>query len=128
MLASVTTGPLPFRAQATGDLAAAPCAPPRDAVRGQLSASGMARSLRRVAAHVTTRPKPRSRPSRSRPEAACPIRPGEPCSLCFPGATGPQDCGLVYLVGDDEELAAELNTRRADVNRRRREEREARSA
>lgn len=34
----------------------------------------------------------------------CPIRDGEPCSLCFPGATGPQDCGLVYLVQSDDEL------------------------
>lgn len=34
----------------------------------------------------------------------CPLRPGDPCSLCHPGATGPQDCGLVYLVMDDEEL------------------------
>ncbi|MFV0452481.1 MAG: DUF6767 domain-containing protein [Propioniciclava sp.] len=25
------------------------------------------------------------------------------CSLCQPGATGPQDCGLVYLVMDDDE-------------------------
>lgn len=34
----------------------------------------------------------------------CPIRPGEPCTLCVPGATGPQDCGLVYLVMGDQEL------------------------
>ena len=34
----------------------------------------------------------------------CPLRPDDPCSLCQPGATGPQDCGLVYLVMDDEEL------------------------
>jgi hypothetical protein len=37
---------------------------------------------------------------------------GEPCTLCFPGATGPQDCGLVYLVQDDPEMAAELAGRR----------------
>lgn len=47
-----------------------------------------------------------------RPEAQCPIRVGEPCSLCFPGATGPQDCGLVYLVRDDEEMREELADRR----------------
>jgi len=34
----------------------------------------------------------------------CPLRPGDPCSLCQPGASGPQDCGLVYLVMDDPEL------------------------
>ncbi|MFV0464420.1 MAG: DUF6767 domain-containing protein [Nostocoides sp.] len=42
--------------------------------------------------------------TRRRPEPRCPIRVGEPCTLCFPGATGPQDCGLVYLVMDDDEL------------------------
>jgi hypothetical protein len=47
----------------------------------------------------------------------CPIRTGEPCSLCVPGATGPQDCGLVYLVQDDPEMAAELAQRRAAVRR-----------
>lgn len=34
----------------------------------------------------------------------CPIREGDPCTLCVPGATGPQDCGLVYLVMSDPEL------------------------
>lgn len=34
----------------------------------------------------------------------CPLRPDDPCSLCQPGVTGPQDCGLVYLVMDDPEL------------------------
>ncbi|GAB3714959.1 DUF6767 domain-containing protein [Mariniluteicoccus flavus] len=43
----------------------------------------------------------------SRPEARCPIRPGDACSLCHPGASGPQDCGLVWLVKNDPELAAE---------------------
>jgi hypothetical protein len=38
----------------------------------------------------------------------CPIR-DEPCSLCFPGATGPQDCGLVYLVQSDPQLREELH-------------------
>ncbi len=36
-----------------------------------------------------------------RPEPRCPIRIGEPCTLCFPGAQGPQDCGLVHLVQSD---------------------------
>ena len=34
----------------------------------------------------------------------CPIRPGEPCTLCQIDVTGPQDCGLVYLVMTDDEL------------------------
>lgn len=49
----------------------------------------------------------------TRPAARCPIRPGDPCSLCMPGVTGPQDCGLVYLVQDDPEMAAELAARRS---------------
>lgn len=34
----------------------------------------------------------------------CPIRTREPCTLCVPGADGPHNCGLVYLVQDDPEL------------------------
>jgi hypothetical protein len=45
----------------------------------------------------------------SRPEARCPIRPGEPCTLCQVGVTGPQDCGLVYLVMGDDELRESLH-------------------
>lgn len=37
-------------------------------------------------------------------QAKCPIRPGDPCTLCVPGATGPQDCGLVYLMMNDPDL------------------------
>ncbi len=40
----------------------------------------------------------------SRPTPRCTVRAGAPCALCFPGATGPQDCGLVYLVISDPEL------------------------
>ncbi|HLS44851.1 MAG TPA: DUF6767 domain-containing protein [Ornithinicoccus sp.] len=58
--------------------------------------------------------------ARRRPVPMCPIRTGEPCSLCFPGATGPQDCGLVYLVQDDPEMAAELARRRTALRRRER--------
>lgn len=58
--------------------------------------------------------------TRSAPEALCPIRPGEACTLCFPGANGPKDCGLVYLVQDDEELAALVNAQRAEFNRKKR--------
>lgn len=39
-------------------------------------------------------------------EARCPLRPADKCSLCFPGANGPQDCGLVYLMREDDELRA----------------------
>lgn len=53
-------------------------------------------------------------------EAKCPIRPGEPCSLCYPGATGPQDCGLVWIVSNDPELAAEwARNRREEAARKR---------
>nr|MDT0658367.1 DUF6767 domain-containing protein [Micromonospora sp. DSM 115978] len=52
-----------------------------------------------------------ARPAR-RPEPKCPIRPGEPCTLCLPGATGPQDCGLVYLVMSDDELRTGLRRTR----------------
>jgi hypothetical protein len=41
---------------------------------------------------------------RARPDAKCPLRPDEPCTLCQLSVTGPQDCGLVYLVMGDEEL------------------------
>lgn len=47
-------------------------------------------------------------------EAPCRIRLGEPCRLCMPGATGPQDCGLVYLVLTDPDLSGELARMRAD--------------
>jgi hypothetical protein len=45
---------------------------------------------------------------RTLPEAKCPIRLGDPCSLCLPGASGPQDCGLVYLVMSDPDLRDRL--------------------
>jgi len=52
-----------------------------------------------------------------RPQPKCPIRAGEPCTLCFPGADGPQNCGLVYLVQSDPEMreqwAAKVAERRA---------------
>lgn len=46
------------------------------------------------------------------PVPKCPIRIGEPCTLCVPGASGPQDCGLVYLVFSDPDLREELRLRR----------------
>ena len=51
---------------------------------------------------------------RSVVEPRCPIRLGEACSLCTPGATGPQDCGLVYLVMEDTDLREELARMRAE--------------
>lgn len=50
--------------------------------------------------------------------AQCPIRPGDPCSLCQPGATGPQDCGLVYLVMDDPDLREQWVANRATLKAR----------
>lgn len=47
--------------------------------------------------------------------AKCPIRLGEPCSLCVPGVTGPADCGLVYLVMNDPDLREELNRLRREL-------------
>ena len=46
---------------------------------------------------------------RTQPEAKCPMRPGDQCSLRVPGASGPQDCGLVYLVMSDPELRERLH-------------------
>ena len=43
---------------------------------------------------------------RRRPDPRCPLRPDDPCTLCQPGATGPGDCGLVYLMMADEDLRA----------------------
>ena len=41
-------------------------------------------------------------------EPLCPIRVGDHCSLCHPGASGPDTCGLVYLVMADDALREEL--------------------
>ncbi len=51
---------------------------------------------------------------RTVPDAQCPIRPGDACTLCQPGATGPADCGLVYLVMSDPDLREELSRVRRD--------------
>lgn len=50
---------------------------------------------------------------RRRPDAQCPIRPGEPCTLCQLDVSGPQDCPLVYLVMSDPDLREELHEHRA---------------
>jgi len=57
-----------------------------------------------VAAH----PVRRTVDSVGRPVPQCPIRLGEPCSLCEPGVTGPEDCGLVWLVMTDPDLRERL--------------------
>lgn len=44
----------------------------------------------------------------ARPEPQCPIRIGDACSLCVPGATGPEDCSLVKLVMSDPDLRERL--------------------
>lgn len=46
--------------------------------------------------------------------ALCPLRPGQPCTLCHPEAhLGPQDCPTVAIVMADDDLKAELARRRA---------------
>jgi hypothetical protein len=50
-----------------------------------------------------------------RPVPKCPIRPGDPCTLCHPGAHGPEDCGLVWLVMTDPDLRDQLAEIRREV-------------
>lgn len=48
--------------------------------------------------------------TRTAVDARCPLRPGQPCTLCHPEAKmGPQDCPTVALVMDDPELRAMLH-------------------
>lgn len=65
---------------------------------------------------------------RTPPDAQCPIRPGDACTLCQHGATGPQDCGLVYLVMSDPDLREELNRLRKEHQAEVRRTREAEPA
>lgn len=44
-----------------------------------------------------------------------PVRPGDACSLCVPGATGPEDCPLVALVMADPDLRGRLAELRWEV-------------
>ena len=46
---------------------------------------------------------------RTQPQPKCPIRPGEACTLCVPGVTGPQNCGLVFMVMSDPDLREQLD-------------------
>lgn len=50
----------------------------------------------------------------AKPTPKCPVRPGDSCSLCYPGATGPHDCGLVWLVREDPDLVDRLTEIRAE--------------
>jgi hypothetical protein len=34
----------------------------------------------------------------------CPVRPGDLCTRCMPGVSGPADCGLVWLMGNAPDL------------------------
>ncbi|HVH93560.1 MAG: DUF6767 domain-containing protein [Nocardioidaceae bacterium] len=43
-----------------------------------------------------------------RPDPRCPLRPNDHCTLCVPGATGPDDCPAVYLVMSDPDLRDRL--------------------
>lgn len=62
---------------------------------------------------MSEQPAPHAGPrARATVDARCPLRPGEPCTLCHPEATGPQNCPTVGLVMDDDELRAELALRR----------------
>lgn len=54
-----------------------------------------------------------SRKKKKYVEPRCPLRPADKCSLCYPGATGPSDCGLVYLTMTDEELRELYDDQRA---------------
>lgn len=53
-------------------------------------------------------------------EAQCPVRPGDSCSLCHPGATGPHDCGLIWLVREDPDLYAEMQRLRREAREEKR--------
>jgi len=57
-----------------------------------------------------------NRPARA-PVPRCPVRPGEPCTLCNPAATGPGDCPTVYLVMTEPELRQKLTELRRQARR-----------
>lgn len=47
-------------------------------------------------------------------DALCPLRPGEYCSLCVPGANGPANCPTLAEVMRDPELREGLAQRRRE--------------
>jgi hypothetical protein len=44
------------------------------------------------------------------------LRPGEPCTLCQLDVTGPNDCGLVYIVMTDPDLRDALHRFQAQTS------------
>lgn len=49
-----------------------------------------------------------------RVDAACPLRMGQPCTLCHPEThLGPQDCPVVAMVIEDDDLRLQLVRRRS---------------
>lgn len=58
----------------------------------------------------------------------CPIRFGEPCTLCQAFVTGPEDCQTVALVMSDPELHEEWVRRRQEFNAKKRAKRLAQQA
>ncbi|ETJ98188.1 MULTISPECIES: DUF6767 domain-containing protein [Propionimicrobium] len=65
-------------------------------------------------------------PAKFAPKPRCPLRPDDYCSLCVPGANGPQDCGLVYLVMSDPEAREIYAKKRRERQARLRAEKAAR--
>ncbi|MDO5723506.1 MAG: hypothetical protein Q4P33_03765 [Flaviflexus sp.] len=53
----------------------------------------------------------------------CPLRIGEPCTLCQAFVTGPEDCQTVKLVMEDPELREELVKKRRAWQAQQREKR-----
>ncbi|WP_395694292.1 DUF6767 domain-containing protein [Nocardioides sp.] len=50
----------------------------------------------------------------------CPVRPGDPCTQCAPGASGPGSCGVVWLMLVDPDLEVELHELREEARQSRR--------
>ncbi|MGJ6979228.1 DUF6767 domain-containing protein [Aestuariimicrobium soli] len=65
-----------------------------------------------------TSPREGAARARSFVQPRCPLRPGDRCSLCVPGASGPHDCGLVWLVMDDPELREQLAQKQQQAQKR----------
>lgn len=63
----------------------------------------------------------RSRVGKAAP--LCPLRPGEPCTLCQAFVTGPQDCQTVRMVMEDPDLREILAEKRCAYNQARRAKR-----
>lgn len=56
--------------------------------------------------------------ARHTPVPRCPLRPGEPCRQCVPGALGPADCGTVWLAMSDPDLREAYRVAREAARRR----------